>query len=93
MTHEPLLDFLAGALTLSYLAAVLFFLRFWRRTGDALFRTFAVAFLLLALNQGLLSWLGADDERTGYTYVLRVLGFLFILYAIIRKNIGGPRLS
>ena len=86
--HLPLLDFLAGAVTTTYLVAAIFFLRFWRRTGDPLFRSFAIAFLLLAINQGLVSWLGADDERSGLTYVLRVLGFLMILYAIVRKNLG-----
>jgi hypothetical protein len=35
--------------------------------------------------------LGVDDQRTGYSYVLRVLGFLLILYAILRKNVGGRR--
>jgi peptidoglycan/LPS O-acetylase OafA/YrhL len=88
--RRPLIDFLAGAVSVTYLVAAAFFLRFWRRTHDALFRSFAIAFLLFALNQVLASWLGADDERTGYTYVLRVLGFVFILYAIIRKNVGRP---
>lgn len=90
MNRIPLLDFLAGAVTVTYLIAALFFLRFWRRTRDTLFGGFAIAFVLLAANQALASWFGADDERTGYTYVLRVLGFLFILYAIIRKNVGRP---
>jgi peptidoglycan/LPS O-acetylase OafA/YrhL len=78
----------AGSLTVAYLLAALFFARFWRQTRDRLFRTFAVAFVLLALNQMLASALGAADERTGYTYVLRVLGFLLILYAIWRKNVA-----
>ena len=93
MRHEPLLDFLGGALTLCYLLAALFFARFWRRTRDALFGGFALTFLLFTVNQILVSWLGADDERTGYTYVLRVLGFLVILYAVIRKNVSGRRTS
>jgi hypothetical protein len=32
-----------------------------------------------------------EDERTGYSYLLRVLGFLLILYAILRKNVRGNR--
>ena len=90
-THLPLLDFLSGAVTVCYIVAAVFFLRFWRRTGDRLFRGFAIAFLLLAANQALVSWLGVDDERTGYTYVLRVLGFLWIVFTIIRKNVGPRR--
>ena len=85
--RAALIDFLAGMVTACYLAAALFFLRFWRRTHDRLFRTFAVAFALMGGNQLLASWLGADDERTGLTYVLRVLGFLLILYAIVQKNV------
>ena len=86
-----MIEFMSGAVTLGFLVAAVFFLRFWRRTGDTLFQGFAVAFFLLALNQVLVSWFGADNERTGYTYVLRVLGFLCILYAIIRKNVGRRR--
>lgn len=81
-----MIEYLSGAVTLGYLVAALFFARFWRRTRDRLFVAFAIAFLLLALNQALAQWLGAADERVGYTYLLRVLGFVLILAAIIDKN-------
>ena len=67
----------------------MFFLRFWRRTRDRLFLAFAAAFVLLALNQALAAFLGAGDELTPYTYVLRVLGFVLILFAIIDKNVSA----
>lgn len=82
----PLIDFLAGCLTACYAVAALFFLRFGRRTGDGLFLNFAIAFLLLATNQVLASIVGVDDERYGYTYLLRVFAFLVILYGILREN-------
>jgi hypothetical protein len=82
-----LIDFLAGAVTLGYFVAAAFFLRFWRRTGDRLFFAFAAAFALLALNQMLATFLGAGDELTPYTYALRVLGFILILFAIVDKNV------
>jgi hypothetical protein len=85
------IEFLSGAVTLGYAVAMLFFLRFWKRTGDRLFLAFGVAFALLALNQALAQWLGAADERVGYTYLLRVLGFLLILAAIVDKNLFGGR--
>jgi len=91
-----LVDFLAGAVTLGFFVAAGFFLRFWRRTRDRLFLAFAAAFMLLALNQVFAAFLGASDERTPYTYVLRVLGFVLILYAIVDKNLsssGKPRPS
>lgn len=83
-----MIEFLSGAVTLGFLVAALFFARFWKRTGDRLFIAFAIAFALLALNQAAAQWLGAADERVGYTYLLRVLGFILILGAIIDKNVS-----
>jgi hypothetical protein len=82
------IEFLAGALTLALIVAAVFFLRFWRKTGDRLFLMFAIAFFLLALNQALAQWLGAADERVGYTYLLRVIGFVLILGGIVDKNVA-----
>jgi len=86
-----LVDFLAGAVTLGFFVAAGFFLRFWRRTRDRLFLAFAAAFVLLAVNQALAALLGAGDELTPYTYLLRVLGFMLILYAVIDKNVTSSR--
>jgi Family of unknown function (DUF5985) len=83
-----MIEFLSGAITMGYLVAAGFFGRFWRKTADRLFLAFAFAFLLLALNQGLAQWMGAADERLGYTYLLRVLGFVLILAAIVDKNLA-----
>ena len=82
-----MIEFLSGAVTMGFVIASAFFLRFWRRTTDRLFLAFAVAFALLALNQALAQWLGAADARIGYTYLLRVLGFAIILAAIVDKNL------
>ena len=84
-------NFLNGAVALAYLVASVCFLRFWRKTGDRLFLSFSAAFVLLATNLAIVATLGVEDERTGYSYVLRVLGFLLILYAVLRKNVGGRR--
>jgi peptidoglycan/LPS O-acetylase OafA/YrhL len=83
-----MIEYLSGAVTLGYLVAALFFARFWKRTGDRLFVAFAIAFALLAINQALAQWIGAADERVGYTYLLRVLGFALILWAIVDKNLS-----
>jgi hypothetical protein len=79
--------FLAGGLTACYLAASIFFFRFWRRTHDRLFIGFAVAFALLGIEQIALLIFGITEERSNYLYVLRIVGFLLILYAIIEKNV------
>ena len=47
--------FLAGAASMGFAVAALFFLRFWRDTRDSLFLSFAIAFLLLALAQTILT--------------------------------------
>jgi peptidoglycan/LPS O-acetylase OafA/YrhL len=88
-----MIEFLSGAVTMGFLVAAGFFARFWRDTGDRLFVAFAVAFALLALNQALAQWLGAADERVAYTYLLRVLGFVLSLAAIIDKNLRAKPTS
>src|SRR5687768_15047993 len=92
MTRTPaIVAFLNGAVAMAYLVAGVYFLRFWRKTRDRLFLSFSAAIVLLATNLAIVVTLGVDDERTGYSYVLRVLGFLLILYGILRKNVGGRR--
>ena len=49
----PIVAFLSGAVSLGFLVAALFFLKFWRRTRDGLFLAFSAAFVLLALNQAI----------------------------------------
>jgi uncharacterized membrane protein YqgA involved in biofilm formation len=83
-----MIEFLSGAVTLGFLVGAMFFARFWRRTSDRLFLAFGIAFVLLALNQALAWYLGDADERVGYTYLLRILGFVLILVAIVDKNLS-----
>lgn len=83
------IEFLAGAVTLGFLVAAAFFLRFWRRTSDRLFLAFSAAFALLAVNQILATFLSASDELVPYAYLLRVLGFVVILCAIVDKNVSA----
>ena len=80
--------FTAGALTLGWLAIGVFFLKFWRRTGDGLFLAFAVAFALLATNQAVPVLFGVPSENQGYIYLLRLAAFLLIILAVLRKNLG-----
>jgi hypothetical protein len=82
-----LLAFLAGMATMGFAAAALFFLRFWRDTRDGLFLSFALSFLLLALVQSLLTLADIPVEERSWVYLLRLLAFLVILVAIVRKNL------
>ena len=78
--------FLSGAVTFAFLAAGLYFARFWRRTGDALFAAFAGAFVLLGLNQALLVLIDVRSEERSWVYLLRIAAFALILFAIALKN-------
>ena len=86
---DPILAaFTAGALTLGWLAIGVFFLKFWRRTGDGLFLAFAIAFALLATNQAVPVLFGVASEDQGYIYLLRLAAFVVIILAVLRKNFG-----
>jgi hypothetical protein len=86
--HDPITAaFTAGGLTLCFLAVGLFFLKFWRRTGDRLFASFAVAFALLAINQAAPVLFEIPDEHQGYIYLLRLAGFSLIIAAVLGKNL------
>lgn len=87
--RAQLLSLAAGALIFGYLTAALFFLRFWRRTGDGLFIAFAMAFALMALNQIALAFLPVAKEEAHFIYLIRISAFALILFAIVRKNVGG----
>lgn len=72
--------------TLGFWIAGLFFLRFWTRTRDNLFVTFAIAFVLLGLNQALVSLTDMPIEERSPLYLLRLAAFSLIIFAIWRKN-------
>lgn len=80
-------DFFAGMITMGFLVASLFFMRFWRRTGDWLFIAFSIAFLLFAVNQALVALAGIPREEQSWMYLLRLAGFALIVVAIIGKNL------
>ena len=78
--------FTSGMITAGELIAGLFFLKFWSRSGDSLFISFAVAFWLLALNQFLLASGGVPREELSWIYLLRLAAFILIAVAIVQKN-------
>ncbi|WP_284734652.1 DUF5985 family protein [Sphingosinicella terrae] len=84
-----LFDFLSGAITMGFLVASLFFLRFWKRTHEGLFMAFALAFCLLGLVQSLLAFTDIPIEERSWLYLLRLAAFLIILISIWRKNRRG----
>ncbi len=84
-------QFLSGATMMGLMVAALFFLRFFRETGDRLFAMFAAAFFILGLNRMAMVVVNPRDEVSPLFYVIRLAAFVLILIAIIDKNRGRPR--
>lgn len=80
--------FLIGVIATASFTAGLFFLKFWRQTRDSFFLAFGASFLLEALNR--LGTLFLDRPNTGDAaiYSIRLVAFLLILMAILKKNYG-----
>lgn len=86
MTLDPMFYLLSGLIVAGDLIAALFFLKFWRRSGDTLFVIFAAAFLLLALGQALLALTNVPVEERSWIYLLRLAAFILIIAGIVHKN-------
>jgi membrane-associated PAP2 superfamily phosphatase len=79
--------FLSGAATLGFFVVALYFLKYWRRTGDRLFALFSAAFAIMGLQRIALAISNQPNERgETFLYSLRLIAFLLILAAIIDKN-------
>jgi hypothetical protein len=84
-------QFLLGAVAMGSAVAALMFLRFWRQTRDRLFLYFSASFLLEAVNRALFAWNGAHSEEATVYYLVRLLAYGLILWAIVEKNLQRPR--
>ncbi|HYG77252.1 MAG TPA: DUF5985 family protein [Planctomycetota bacterium] len=78
-------EFMTGGIVLGYLLSSLFFFRFWRDTGDRLFALFGVSFLILAVQRTALLF-SHHNEPNSIFYIVRLVAFLIILFAILDKN-------
>jgi hypothetical protein len=78
--------FMMGVIAMASWVAALFFLRFWRDTGDRLFGMFAIAFVLLGVTRlGLATSIDLSEVDTSW-YWVRLAAFVLILVAIVDKN-------
>jgi uncharacterized membrane protein HdeD (DUF308 family) len=79
---------LLGAISMASLVAGLFFLRFWKDTGDRFFLFFSVSFFVEGLNRFALAITTDPNEGRPLFYFVRFLSFLLILIAIVDKNLA-----
>ncbi|HET9484909.1 MAG TPA: DUF5985 family protein [Xanthomonadales bacterium] len=79
-------EILLGAISLASFAIGLFFLKFWLRSRDRFFLLFALAFLIEAVDRFALGATGALREEAPAYYLVRVIAYGMILFAIFDKN-------
>ena len=78
--------FLLGVIATASLVATLFFLRFWRYTRDSLFLAFTLAFAIEGLGAAATLFFKHPNEGSPWIYLVRLLAFLAIIFAIVNKN-------
>jgi amino acid transporter len=81
-----LTTFTSGAIFLGYLAAALFFFRFWKKTRDRLFVMFSISFFVLGMERIVPLFVSITNEHQLYIYGTRLVAFLLLIFAILDKN-------
>jgi hypothetical protein len=79
-------EMLLGAIAMASLVAALFFLRFWRSTGDRFFLYFALSFFIEGINRIALAPAAQGTDEAPTYYLVRLAAYGLILYAILDKN-------
>lgn len=82
---ESLISSVYGMQSALALVAALFFLRYWKTSGDRLFGFFSAAFVALAGSWAALSF-HLTQQHLPYIYILRLVGFLVLLAGIYDKS-------
>jgi hypothetical protein len=81
--------FLLGIIVTCSIVASGFFWKFYRQTRDVLFLAFAAAFLIEGINRISFLMIDSPNEGSPAIYIVRLVAFLLILAAIVRKNWGA----
>ena len=76
-----------GAISMASLTIALFFLRFWRSSGDRFFMYFALSFFIEGLHRVYSAVLNETGEDSPLHYLIRLLAYGLILWAILEKNL------
>jgi hypothetical protein len=82
---------LTGIIVMGYAIGALFFFRFWRESYDRLFLIFGIAFAALGLQQLLYGLIDEALEYPALLYLIRLIAFVLILFAILDKNLKARR--
>lgn len=80
-------ELLAGAIAMASLTIGLFFLRFWRSSGDRFFLYFALSFAIEGLHRVYAVLRDQGGEDSPLHYLIRLAAYGLILWAILEKNL------
>lgn len=84
-------NLIRGAVAMGFFIISIFFFRFWKESRDRLFGFFAFSFIVLAVNRFLIGITESGSEASHYLYVVRLIAFVIIIYAIVDKNLKAKR--
>jgi hypothetical protein len=80
-------DMLTGAIAMASTVIALFFLRFWRNTRDRFFMYFALSFGVEGAHRVYSALTYQDAEDSPLHYLVRLLAYGLIIWAILEKNL------
>ena len=78
---------LTGAIAMASAVIALFFLRFWRASRDRFFLYFALSFAIEGVHRVVAALAYQDNEDSPLHYLVRLLAYGLILWAILEKNL------
>ena len=77
---------LVGGIATACLIAGLYFLRFWRSSGDRFFLFFALSFWIEGAQRFVVFQIVGADEASPLYYLPRLVAYGLIIVAIVDKN-------
>jgi hypothetical protein len=80
-------NLLTGAIAMGSIVIALFFMRFWRSTRDRFFMYFALSFAIEGGHRVYSALTYQDAEDSPLHYLIRLLAYGLILWAILEKNL------
>ena len=80
-------DLFTGAIAMASFIIALFFLRFWRDSRDRFFLYFALSFGIEGVHRIVSALTYDDNEDSPLHYLVRLLAYGLILWAILEKNL------
>ncbi len=84
-------ELFTGAITMGSIVIALFFLRFWRDSNDRFFLYFALSFFIEGVHRLYSALHDAGGEDSPLHYLIRLLAYGLILWAILEKNLPKSR--